>query len=783
MRQINNSIRRSLSIFIFVVFLLSIFTSNAISAMDDTFDPAPAPVITIITQPEDCEVSIQDGVLIKGGRLEIKAEVEPAGELVYRWYQRLVETPDPLVGEFLGYGDSLDLPTPSTPIAYSSINYYYCEVSAEGAESVISDVVEVYVGVAISDPGVEIVTHPAKLTTVTEGFITEELFVEAKPIGNITPNYRWARNTEPSNKNGEPIFGENSPVFKIPADLSAEGSPYYFYCEVSGGIDHLASDLATVIVYKPTIVVLDNIAVTSLPSGTASYAVGDKLNLAGMVVVAYYSDGNMTDITAFATSDPASGAILGEPGNQIVTISYTEGGVTKTARFNITVNGVITTPPPHYSISSDAAELIFPAVKEGYGKQTPQSVNISNTGSEPTGVMSVSLTGDVKAFTLSHNEIDSVAVGGNAVLTVEPAVGLAAGAYNAVVEIIGVDMISASLSLRFIVNVDDSGSSGGDGDDKNKDDDKDNDKDKDKDKEDDSDKNSNGGSTGGGSTGTGGGNAPSGAVAPTPAPTPQSDQQQHSDSSQVDPIEATDIPYDDTYLGGAAPTLINLFEDVYDDDWYRDDIAYVYANGLMLGMYTEPMLFNPQMNLDRSMIVTILYRMEGSPGVSGIPTDLATPEQPTSTAGLATPEPTTGTPAPDLAAPAPVSTALANPFTDVPAGTWYTDPVIWAAANGIVGGYGDGRFGPEDPITREQLATILCRYADYVGFDLPVLRDYPGFADGVLIDNYAIDAVERLYMAEIVGGKLLNTFDPKGNATRAETAAILHRFTALIENN
>jgi hypothetical protein len=136
------------------------------------------------------------------------------------------------------------------------------------------------------------------------------------------------------------------------------------------------------------------------------------------------------------------------------------------------------------------------------------------------------------------------------------------------------------------------------------------------------------------------------------------------------------------------------------------------------------------------MIVTILYRMEDSPGVSG----------------------------------------LANPFSDVSADKYYSNAVIWAAANGIVSGYGGSKYGPEDNITREQLSTILNNYAKFAGIDLPVVREYSGFNDDADIANYAKEAIEQFFRAAIVDGKPNNLFDPKGNATRAEVATMLMNF-------
>jgi hypothetical protein len=153
------------------------------------------------------------------------------------------------------------------------------------------------------------------------------------------------------------------------------------------------------------------------------------------------------------------------------------------------------------------------------------------------------------------------------------------------------------------------------------------------------------------------------------------------------------------------------------------------------------MLFSPHVTTARGMVVTVLYRMAGSPSVSN----------------------------------------LTNPFSDVPAGAWYTDAVIWAASNGIVAGYGNGKFGSNNIITREQLATMLNNYAIKMELKLPEPGAYTGFNDDEDIANYAKEAIERFFKAGIIAGKPGNIFDPQGKATRAEFAAMLHRVLKVVE--
>ena len=180
-------------------------------------------------------------------------------------------------------------------------------------------------------------------------------------------------------------------------------------------------------------------------------------------------------------------------------------------------------------------------------------------------------------------------------------------------------------------------------------------------------------------------------------------------------------------------TGANPFTDVSEKDWFYGDVMFVYENGLMLG--TSKTLFSPHGTATRGMMATILWRMEGSPAPKG-----------------------------------------KNSFTDVEAGKWYADAITWTAENGIFAGYGKDKFGPDDPITREQLAAIFYRYADYKGYDLTVKGNLDKFKDADKITDYAKAAMQWAVGSGLVKGKSGNLLDPQGTATRAEIAAMLHRF-------
>ncbi len=181
------------------------------------------------------------------------------------------------------------------------------------------------------------------------------------------------------------------------------------------------------------------------------------------------------------------------------------------------------------------------------------------------------------------------------------------------------------------------------------------------------------------------------------------------------------------------------FGDVDDGDWFADAVRFVYENGMMNGVSETD--FAPHAATSRSMIVTILYRLEGEPVVD-----------------------------------------YAMGFTDVAGDAYYAEAVRWAASEGIVGGYGGGLFGSDDAVTREQLAVILYRYAVYKGYDVSIGEDtnilsYDDFAD---LSEYAIPAMQWACGAGVITGVTDATLVPQGEATRAQVAAMLMRFVEAI---
>lgn len=173
------------------------------------------------------------------------------------------------------------------------------------------------------------------------------------------------------------------------------------------------------------------------------------------------------------------------------------------------------------------------------------------------------------------------------------------------------------------------------------------------------------------------------------------------------------------------------FADVADRDWYSAQVDYVYQQGLMDG--TSDTAFSPDMTLSRGMMLTILYRMADKPAVSG-----------------------TG-------------------FTDVEPGKWYSDAAAWAGQTGIAEGSGDGTLGHADPLTREQMAVMLYRYARHQGYDVSASAGLDAFADAAQVSAWAEDAMAWAVEKGLVqgtDGKLL----PGGVADRAQTAVVIARF-------
>ena len=180
----------------------------------------------------------------------------------------------------------------------------------------------------------------------------------------------------------------------------------------------------------------------------------------------------------------------------------------------------------------------------------------------------------------------------------------------------------------------------------------------------------------------------------------------------------------------------NPFTDVKAGDWFYDAVKYATQKELFNG--TSATAFGPNTDMTRAMLVTVLYRLEGKPAVTA-----------------------------------------ANPFADVEGGQWYTDAVLWANLSGIVTGYDNGLFGTNDPITREQMAVILYRYAAFKKYDTVKTNDLGVYADGGSTASYALSALKWANAEGLITGRTTTALAPSGTATRAEVATILMR---VVEN-
>ena len=195
----------------------------------------------------------------------------------------------------------------------------------------------------------------------------------------------------------------------------------------------------------------------------------------------------------------------------------------------------------------------------------------------------------------------------------------------------------------------------------------------------------------------------------------------------ADPYGQGRITINDEPVSGTLP-----FVDVAPNAWYYSAVEYAYENGLMNGVAADR--FAPQTTLTRAMMAAVLYNLEGG------------------------------------------SAGTAAGFSDVDAESWYADAVNWAAENGIVNGFEDGTFRPDDNLTREQMAAFLYNYAEYKGCDLTASDDLAAFTDAGEVGTWAMDVVKWAVGSDLLHGTSDTTLAPRGTATRAEVATVLMNF-------
>ena len=197
-------------------------------------------------------------------------------------------------------------------------------------------------------------------------------------------------------------------------------------------------------------------------------------------------------------------------------------------------------------------------------------------------------------------------------------------------------------------------------------------------------------------------------------------------------IEATFVEDPDYVEPDPSTSVADIFDDIQPGAWYEDAVQFAYDEGIMTG--TSKTTFEPNTTTTRGMIVSILHRLEGNPVVTE------------------------------------------EAFSDVSADDWYGKAVAWASSEGIVGGYGDGTFQPNKAITREEMASILYRYAQYKDQDVSARADLTKYTDADQVGAWAEDVMQWANAEGLINGMTEDTLVPQGNATRAQVAAMFQRY-------
>ena len=413
---------------------------------------------------------------------------------------------------------------------------------------------------------------------------------------------------------------------------------------------------------------------------------------------------------------------------KVTAVTAGEANITvKTEDGNHSADCKVTVTQSTYSISADTTALNFGSVYTGYTQPAAQMVIVKNTGNQQVAV-TLPTANDfiITAGTGFTNGSAAIEPDGTATFTVQPKSGLSVGTYSENIAVTSSEGATVTITANFTVK---QYSSGGSSDPTY--------------------------SITLPSRVTGGELKLSRRYAEkgeTVTITAIPDEGYELDTLTVTDSKGKEI--DLTHKGGNEYTFkmpagrveievsfreiaVELpFTDVPEGVWYEDAAAYVYEQGLMAG--TSATTFAPDATTSRSMIATILWRMAGSPVVN-----------------------------------------YAMDYTDVAQGQWYSGAIRWAASEGIVGGYGNGLFGTNDPITREQFAAMLYRFAQEQGYDVSVGEDTNilSYTDVADLSEYAISAMQWAVGAGIINGTGDgSTLTPQGQATRAQAAVMLMRF-------
>ena len=389
-----------------------------------------------------------------------------------------------------------------------------------------------------------------------------------------------------------------------------------------------------------------------------------------------------------------------------------------TADGNYTATCTVKVNDPVYNMTTNPTTLDFGSVYTGYTQPAAQTVTITNSGNQPLTLTQPAYT---SSFVVGPLSTTSLPVNGTATFTVQPKAGLAEGTYSENITVSSSEGATVTIPASFTVEQRDNTPYYGI-------------------------------TVNAPANGTVTCYAKSAAKGAEVTLTVKPDVGYALDKltvtdasgKTVDVTKVDEKTYTFVMPGRAvtveaffAPITSGLpFTDVSADDWFYEAVQFVYENGLMDGVAGN--LFAPNATLNRAMAVTILYRLEGSPDLDG--------------------------------------ENLGYPFADVDGNAWYSDAVYWARCNGIVDGVENNHFDPTGSLTREQMATVLYRYAQYKGADVSASGDISGFADSANVSSWAVDAVKWAVGSGLVNGVEGNALAPQGTSTRAQAATVLMRF-------
>ena len=450
--------------------------------------------------------------------------------------------------------------------------------------------------------------------------------------------------------------------------------------------------------------------------------------------LALYTGGSATLTATVQPEDATNKAVNWSSSDEAVATVDTNGKVTAVGEGNATITATaadgstisatctVTVTQSTYSISADTKTLDFGSVYTGYTQPAAQTVMITNTGNQSLTLNQPASTNSFEVGTLSKT---ALAVGETATFTVQPKAGLAVGTYSENITVSGSEGATVTIPAGFTVEQRDNtpyyGITVND--------------------------------LANGTVTCYAKSAAKGAeVTLTVKPDVgyALDKLTVTDASgkTVDVTKVDEKTYTFVMPGSKvtveavfAPTTVEPsdlpFTDVSTSDWFYSAVKFVYENGLMDGVGNN--LFAPNATLNRAMAVTILYRLEGSPDLDG--------------------------------------ENLGYPFADVDGNAWYGDAVYWARCNGIVDGVENNHFDPTGSLTREQMATVLYRYAQYKGADVSASGDISGFVDSANVSDWAVDAVKWAVGTGLVNGVEGNALAPQGTSTRAQAAAVLMRLS------